>query len=299
MLQFMIRLATVLLLLTLRPSLTEGHERSCHDNLKRVVTSPVDSNEALRLFMIYKTATAAVERQKARAALLEYLYSIAQFVGDRYAKRRGFKSSEDFVQDAEIGIIGALDAFDPLKGNIVAYFSRRAFGELVDRQRSGDWVPRSTRYLSRLREALSQSYIQQYGHLAIGAPSFEDFLSKEVSDPEILKRLLRQKATIPRVLTSATPDSSGSPIASQGPSPEIKTHREDMWLMLGRGLSEKDHAIFQMYFRERKSQLEISQILDLSESIISRRLKIIVGILKTKILENSELKKDIAELLAR
>lgn len=276
-------------------------EHRCSDQVREVKPFIVDPREALRLLKAYRSAKPGPKKELHKKALITYLYPLAQFVGRRYAKKRNLKESEDFVQDASLGIIKAIDSFDPSKGEIIPYLAKRAFGVLVDKQRGADWVPRLVRERKRIIEGLRQLYAQSYAPTDPFAPSFEDFVKNQISDPQLATRVLHDGVTIPLVFGETAQSDLDRPLdflvaRDDGFESQLNSLREDLWKALARGFSERDTFIFEMYFRYRQPVEEIGRILGLSPTRIHQRLTHIKEFLKVRFADSPNLKLDLQEL---
>jgi RNA polymerase sigma factor for flagellar operon FliA len=309
--EFVMKVVSVFILFVMlfSPS-TWAVSSNCVQVLGQMRERSIKKEEALRLYQVYKNAKDKAEAIKAKNALIEYLYPMARSIASQYARTRGLRNSDDLVQDAAFGIMGAIESFDPNQGEILSYISKRAFGQMIDAQRQSDWVPRRVRKASRKLEQLKQSYLTAYGATDPSAPSFEDFVRQEISDPieaaQLLKdgsrlHMMRPWSSIQGRQSRFQSDAEPRDTFAEQPSrseiqPELKTNREDVWVSLSRNLGERDRTMFDLYFRYDQPMREIAQQLGLSEARISQRLKNIIQIIKLKMHDFPEFREDLLEV---
>ncbi len=286
---------------------------NCAQVLGQTREKRIKKEEALRLYQVYKNAKDKAEAITAKNALIEYLYPLARSLAYQYARTRGLHHSDDLVQDAAIGIIGAIKSFDPNQGEIVSYISKRAFGQMIDAQRKSDWVPRKIRQAYRKLEQLKQSYLTTYGATDPAAPSFEDFVRREIPDPIEAAQILRDGSRIHMMHpfssttgqrgrsrgnggSSLTEETLPDPSSTGETPPERKVTRDDVWDSLTRNLGERDRTMFDLYFRYDQPMREIARQLGLSETRISQRLKNIIERVKLKMNDFPEFREDLLEV---
>src|SRR3954449_3490092 len=103
----------------------------------------------------------------------------------------GCVSQEDLISHAVIGLIDAVDRYDPEHGVPFEGFAMpRIRGAILDALRQLDWVPRSV----RVKE---QSLRRAYGRLeaVLGRPPRDEEVADELGvDPEELERLVTEVA---------------------------------------------------------------------------------------------------------
>jgi len=299
-----------LVFLVFSPSL-RAVSSGCAQGLRNVHEPRVDSKQALQLYNTYIQSKNTSNAQAARDALIEFLYPLARSLAYSYARPRGLRNTDDLVQDATIGMIQAIDSFDPNQGEILSYFSKRSFGAMIDAQRQTDWVPRLIRSRNRDLEQLKQSYIARYGVADPNAPTFEDYVRSEVPDERQAALLLKDSAEIHVMRTWTAVESqtrrfdSSSKLEdlvtarSDGPPPDFKMNREDVWQSLSRKLSPIDQTIFEMYFRHNQTMKTIADHLGLSEARISQRMKNIIQLMKLKFHDFPHYREDLLEIDAQ
>jgi RNA polymerase sigma factor (sigma-70 family) len=106
-------------------------------------------------------------REPAREELMRRFLPLARNLALRY--RRGGEPSEDLVQVANLGLLGAVDRFDPDRGTtFLSYAIPTVLGELRRYFRDAGWavrVPRSAQELAMRVEQTSQEMADCLGRL--------------------------------------------------------------------------------------------------------------------------------------
>jgi len=104
---------------------------------------------------------AAMRRE---ALVLEYLPQVRLIARRIHDRLPSYIAVEDLVSAGVVGLIGAIDHFDPLFNvQLNTYAERRIRGAIMDSLREMDWAPRETRKRSRLIEAAIHHAKQRLG----------------------------------------------------------------------------------------------------------------------------------------
>ncbi len=222
-----------------------------------------------------------------RAELVERYYWIVEHVVRRYSDRG--EPSEDIAQVAAIGLLGALDRYDPSVGRSFPSFAiPTASGEVRRHFRDRTWrvrVPRRLRDLSVQVRAVSDELRSDLGR----EPSMAEVADRlDVAVSEVAEASLAVSAN------RLTPtDSSGQP-GSDGHVIELRDHRafssidSDDRLVLAdlvRRLPPRERTIVQLCFLEGLSQEEAATQLGISQPHVSRLLRASVAWLREQMLD--------------
>lgn len=189
----------------------------------------------------------------------------------------GCVSYDDLINHAIIGLIDAIDRFDPEVGVTFAGFAQtRIRGAVLDALRGLDWVPRSVRQAeSRLRRA--------YGDLEaiLGRPPEDE----EVADHLGISRLELEKilTDISRVsvtsLDEMVVDQEGSSsrldlqVDESAPSPEARSASGAARGELAgaiRDLPERERLVVTLYYYEELTLREIGEVIGVTEQRVSQ-----------------------------
>lgn len=204
----------------------------------------------------------------ARDRLVLQYSPLVKFVAGRI--RSGLPPSveqADLVSDGVIGLMDAIDKFDPDRGlQFQTYAVSRIRGAIVDGLRATDWVPRSVR--EKIRDI-------------DGAQSrLERRLGRTPTDREVATELDITVAELRSMYTQSSHtgvvsfEGSGVgehdlPRATSGlPGPDDDIPQG--FLSAVRELPERDQIVVALYYWDRLTLAEIGQVLGVSESRVSQ-----------------------------
>ncbi len=185
--------------------------------------------------------------------------------------------AEDLVNQGVIGLLDAIERFDPQKGVPFAAFAEiRVRGTIMDYLRSLDWLPRSSRGRLKEFEAALQNLEQKLGRepepreLAdVLGVSEEDVNRLEI---EFANQFFVSLAT--PIVESDTPYTLLDILAgTDDENPEAICERVEAIDMLAKAiesLPERDQLILSLYYNDNLTMKEIGQVLDISESRVSQ-----------------------------
>ncbi len=213
----------------------------------------------------------------ARAELVERYDGLARRLAYRF-RGRG-ESSDDLAQVARLGLLNAIDRFDPERGvRFATYATRTILGELKRHLRDKTWavrVPRSvkTRWLDvrraieELTHDLGRSPTVAEVAAAIDATSEEVLEAMDAGDaysPDSLDRPVGDEDGA-AVLGDFVPDPAWDDEARSDERVEVSAHIE--------ALPDRLRAILFMRFFEGKTQSEIGDQIGISQMHVSRLLR--------------------------
>jgi RNA polymerase sigma factor for flagellar operon FliA len=222
-----------------------------------------------------------------RNFLIEHFLPLVEKQAQRLkAKLPALVQVEDLVSVGVLGLMDALETFDPSKNvKFSTYSSRRIWGAMVDELRSGDWVPRLVRTQAKRLESARAHLRQELG--------------REAEEEEVRRRLQLTPAQFRRYLAGANPvqqvpmsvamdendSESYSPLQladHRATDPSRAAQHRAVREMLTRGLSRAERLVVLLYYYENLTLNEIGDALDLSESRISQMHKSILRRLKAR-----------------
>lgn len=171
----------------------------------------------------------------------------------------------DLVSDGILGLMEAIDRFDPGRGLAFQTFAvPRIRGAMVDALRGLDWVPRSVREKVRKVEEAQQSLEARLGRIP--------------DDPEIAAEMgitvsalrdLYAKVAFTSVAT--VEDLELADDLSAAATQEIEDDQAKAALLkVVRELPERDQVIIALYYFEGFTLAEIGQVLGVTESRVSQ-----------------------------
>jgi RNA polymerase sigma-B factor len=214
------------------------------------------------------------DRPVLRARAIEAWMPMARRLTRRYAHRG--ENFDDLVQTAAIGLIKAIDGFDPERGSdFVGYAIPTILGEVKRYFRDRSWSLRIPRRLQELRLRINAAK-GELGH-ALGRSATVADLSEhlEVSEELILEALEAGYAYRADSLSAPVGDESGITL---GDTLRIEEHGYELTeinVVLPRAmacLTEREQRIVTMSFYGNMTQTVIAEQIGVSQMHVSRLL---------------------------
>ncbi|MFB9378693.1 SigB/SigF/SigG family RNA polymerase sigma factor [Kineococcus gynurae] len=239
-----------------------------HPSGTAVRSEPGDDPELSALHHRYAGLGAdSPERPAVRDALVRRHLALAEHLAARFLGRG--EPHDDLVQVAVIGLLKALDRFDPARGVPFGAFAVPTItGEIKRHFRDRGWavrIPRrlqeSGRLLSRSREVLTQ----ELGR----APTVAELAARAGLDPDDVVEILESAhayATVP-----LDTDSPGSQLGAPDERLEGIENREALRPLLA-GLGARERRILALRFVRQMSQSQIAAEVGISQMHVSRLL---------------------------
>ena len=204
----------------------------------------------------------------ARDRLVLQYSPLVKYVAGRV--RSGLPSTveqADLVSDGVIGLMDAIDKFDPDRGlQFQTYAVSRIRGAIVDGLRASDWVPRSIREKIRDINAAQARLERQLGR----APQDHEVAAELGITVDELRTMYSQTSYTSVVsFEAATLDDEDTPRAAfdlPGADDDIPPG----FLAAVRELAERDQIVVALYYWERLTLAEIGQVLGVTESRVSQ-----------------------------
>lgn len=203
----------------------------------------------------------------ARDRLVIHYSPLVKFVAGRV--RSGLPPAvdqADLVSDGVIGLMDALDKFDPERGlQFQTYAVSRIRGAMVDGLRASDWVPRSVREKIRDIDAAQAKLERQLGRTPTDA-EVAAALDMSVAG---LRKIYGQTAHTSVVSFENTVEDVDAPRATT----DLPGADDDIppgFLTAVRALPERDQVVVALYYWERLTLAEIGQVLGVTESRVSQ-----------------------------
>ncbi len=183
--------------------------------------------------------------------------------------------AEDLVSYGMIGLINAIDRYDPARGvRFEAFATARIRGAVIDQLRTLNWLPRSA--VSRVKQVEAALAILEQ---RLGRPAKEDEAAKELGvTTERYRRMLVEAGL--SILSLDAPLSmfgQDDELLTLGemledcatPGPAEATENEELLTTLGHSLDrlpERERMLLSLYYVEELTMKEISKVMDVSES---------------------------------
>ncbi|WP_030303325.1 SigB/SigF/SigG family RNA polymerase sigma factor [Streptomyces katrae] len=250
--------------------------------------APADARELSKIFFgrLRSLEEGTREYQYARNTLIEMNLSLVQFAARRFRARAlgGSLDMDDIIQVGTIGLIKAIDRYDPERG---VEFSTLALpyitGEIKRYFRDTTWAVHVPRRLQELRTELAKA--QEALTDVLGrAPTVKEVAQHlELTEEQVIDGLVAANG-----YTSGSLDTAGAegdepstssrttrPLADQlgdvDPAMELFEEFHTLAPLLEQ-LDERDRLILQMRFGQDKTQAEIGAELGISQMQVSRLL---------------------------
>lgn len=187
---------------------------------------------------------------------------------------------EDLVSYGLLGLIGALERFDPSRNiKFETYAIARIRGSIIDELRALDWVPRSVRSWGRKVEAAVTALENRLGR----APTDEEIACELGITPEEFECILSDLSSTSVVALEELWDSAGSTNEkpnlldtledAEAPDPwktyRVQAVKETLAAAIER-LPERERVVITLYYYEGLTLREIGEILGVTESRVSQ-----------------------------
>lgn len=184
----------------------------------------------------------------------------------------------DLVSSGIIGLMDALEKYNPSKGMIHKYLPMRIKGAMLDELRKMSWLPRGL--LAKTRE-VDKAYAVLCGELK-RAPTDEELAEYLQISPREMSMLLTHvnSRSLVHLEEFLFTDEGNSPTVeecirdkNEWANPEENLLKKERLALLEKAIAtlpEREQLILQLYYRDELTLKEIGQVLDISESRVSQ-----------------------------
>lgn len=248
---------------------------------------------------IWETYTKNKNNRKAKERLLlNYIPLVRYVAGRMMISLPKAVILDDLISNGVIGLISALDKFDPTKDiKFETYANIKIRGAILDGLREMDWMPRNIREKSNILEKAIKSAEKKHGKIPSEIEiaeelniSMDDYY-KLINDVKIVTLLSLDKTFAyndgERRLLDVIED-------NQTFLPDEVVERKELKSILVKSikeLKENEKNVIALYYYEQLTLKEIGKVLAVSESRISQiHTKVIIA-LRNKIQEYLMIKK--------
>jgi RNA polymerase sigma-B factor len=212
------------------------------------------------------------EKARFRAQAIEAWLPLARHLANRYA-RRG-EPTDDLIQTAAIGLIKAIDRFDPSRGIDFAGFAvPTVLGEIRRHFRDHTWSVRVPRRLQELRFAITEAnrtLTAQFGR----SPAVADIATYlKVTEEEVLEGLEGARAYAATSLSTPVSDDGRTELGDLLGSTDHDLEMAELRLALAPALAtldERTQRILTLRFYGNLTQSEIAERVGISQMHVSR-----------------------------
>ncbi|MDV9187241.1 SigB/SigF/SigG family RNA polymerase sigma factor [Streptomyces sp. SR27] len=220
-----------------------------------------------------------------RNTLVELNLSLVKYAATRF--RRSGESWEDVVQVGTVGLIKAINRFDPGRGcEFMSFALPTVLGEIRRHLRDTSWSVHVPRRLQELRLDLAKA--NEALEQELGRPPTDAQLSARlhVSEAELREGRIAANGFVSRSLDVPVDDEDGGPgllarrLGADDAAFEKIENLETLKPLVS-ALCARDRTILALRFGEELTQSEIGKRLGLSQMHVSRLLSRILGGLRT------------------
>jgi len=235
-----------------------------------VSLEPARRQELREQFVAFARDRDAASREQLVAAHL----GLAEYLARRFANRG--EPLDDLVQVASLGLIKAVDRFDPERGvEFSTYATHTIVGELKRHFRDKGWAIRAPRRMQELYLRLGK-VVGTLGQELGRSPTIAELAAEvKVSEEEVLEALEAGQAYRSTSLDAPAGNEEGETLGTrlgdEDPSLENAESRATLSPLLAQ-LAPRERLILHLRFFEGLTQSEIATRLGISQMHVSRLL---------------------------
>ena len=233
---------------------------------------------------LHKLAADDPDRERLREEVIGEYMSYARYLAGRFGVRG--EAAEDVVQAAYVGLVKAVDNYDPsYETTFLTYATPMITGEIKRHFRDATWdvhVPRRMQELSRALRPVAASMSQELGR----SPNVDELAERlETTREEVVDALDAAGAyttaslDVPVALADGEGATLGDLLGADDPAIGLVVDREALRPLLG-DLTDREKRILLMRFFRNMSQADIGAELGVSQMQVSRLLTQILGRLR-------------------
>ena len=234
-----------------------------------------DRDQLRALHREYRETDDPARREAIKEQLVEGYKNLVYFLARKFAGRG--EPLEDVVQVGFLGLVKAIDRFDPGLGNEFTTFATPTItGEIKRYFRDKSWAIRFPRRLQELYQQILRANEELKRELG-RTPRVAEIAQKlEVSEEEVLEAMEMSPAHAPISLSATIGREGGEDAREVGEtvgSEDVGLDRVEMRDVLRRAmehLTPRERAIMGMRFWDEMSQSEIAKRLGISQMHVSR-----------------------------
>lgn len=210
----------------------------------------------------------------ARERLAERHLPLAEYLARRF-KDRG-EPLDDLIQVASLGLLKAIDRFDPDRGVAFSTFATPTIvGELKRHFRDKGWTIKVPRQMQELGRKIPDA-VEELGHSLNRPPSIDEIaehLGASVED--VIEASRARDAYTPTSLDAPVIEGEASEVIDLVGTEDEALEFIDSWEQVGNLLTDlpfRERKIIYLRFVESKSQSEIAKEIGISQMHVSRLL---------------------------
>ncbi|MFD3548221.1 SigB/SigF/SigG family RNA polymerase sigma factor [Streptomyces sp. NPDC058655] len=257
------------------------------DNAREV--APGDARALSKVFFerLRTLEEGTPERQYVRNTLIEMNLSLVQFAARRFRNRTDGTEIEDLIQVGTIGLIKAIDRFDPALGNEFTTLALPYItGEIKRHFRDATWAVHVPRRLQELRIQLARGKEELSADLD-RAPTVKELAAHlELTEDEVIEGLVAANGHSSQSLDNEQDETSDNApraladtLGDEDPAMGLFEDLHSLAPLLEQ-LEGREKLIIQMRFGQEMTQAQIGERLGVSQMQVSRLLTRILSRLR-------------------
>jgi len=241
-----------------------------------------DDDLAHRLALLARMPVGSVAHGTLRQQIVESQLALVHHLAQRF-RGRG-EPYDDLVQVGTIGLLNAVDRFDPSRGSFTGFAVPTILGEIRRHFRDRGWalrVPRRLQDLGRQIAAVREQLTHEFGR----SPTVQEIALTLDADPDLVLEALDTAtayATVP--LPSSPDDSEPDRLGILDEGLELVEHRATLRPLLAR-LPTRERTILALRFVRGMSQSQIAAEVGVSQMHVSRLLSRSLTVLREGLTE--------------
>ncbi len=206
--------------------------------------------------------------------ILQYTPLVKYVVGRLAIGLPAIMDYEDVLSDGTIGLIEAVERFDPSKGvKFETYAISRIRGSIIDQLRKADRLPRSARQNMRKVEQATEVLREKLGREPLDTEVAEQMEVAIGRYHTILADASWVTVSLDNLLDGSA-EGEGYPAAEMPKDPESQDanrkleRKETVGTLAGAimALPERERLVVSLYYQDELTQREIAKVLGISES---------------------------------
>ncbi|MDR0951765.1 MAG: FliA/WhiG family RNA polymerase sigma factor [Oscillospiraceae bacterium] len=232
---------------------------------------PVLTDDALKKLWLRFKKTGDLEVRN--DLILHYSYLVKWIVRRMMPKYSGYNEYDDFLSTGILGLIDAMDRYDPDSGIKFDTFAvPRVRGEILDYMRSQDWASPGLR---KKIGAISDAYERLEGERQSAVRDADVAAELNIPEDQVKKALYHAHMfNIVSFEDSLNPDiPAREALADDGQTPESLLMEKEKKALLAEAieaLPERERLIVTLYYHEGLLLKEIARVMDITESRVSQ-----------------------------
>jgi RNA polymerase sigma-B factor len=253
--------------------------------VRTTTVSDAATTSAADLLNAFAGAPAGPRRQRLRDRAIEAWLPLARHLAHRYSGRG--EPTDDLIQTATVGLIKAVDKFDPDRGvDFAGYAIPTIIGEIKRHFRDRTWSVRVPRRLQELRLAITEAN-STLTHTLGRSPTVADIATHlGVTDEDVLEGLEGARAyNATSLSTPISADGStelGDTLGGEDHEYELAETRVALGPALAT-LDDREQKILTLRFYGNLTQSQIADQIGISQMHVSRLLTKALTKLRTQL----------------